>query len=76
MKRTLKEVKSYIQLMKKEGVLSLKVEGLELQVAQASFIHEDTKEEVKEENKAIETYEPTDEEILFWSAPSLPNEAN
>lgn len=69
MKRTLKEVKSFINLMKKEGVLSLKVEGLELSIAPQSFIQKEMP--AAEEQVHGQFPEPTEEELLYWSSPGV-----
>jgi len=73
MKRTLKDVKAHINLMKKEGVLTLKVEGLELELAPFAFTKDEKEPQPEQQTQIFEA--PSEEEILFWSSPGI-GEAN
>ena len=66
---TPKEIKSFIKLMQKEGVVKLRLPELELELAPHAFIDSSISEAplVEEKIETENTY--TDEEILFWSSP-------
>lgn len=56
--------------MRKEGVLSLKMEGIELNLAQAAILPDEHKDSPTDTEPAQPTQpQYTDMDVLFWSAP-------
>jgi hypothetical protein len=64
-----KNIKNLIKLMKKEGVLFLKLPEIELTLAPQAISNQ-TRKKVTEED-SVSTPQYTPEEIMMWSVPGL-----
>lgn len=72
----LKKIKKLTAFMKKQGVLSLKLPDLELNLAPAAVFHKETNSLPQaDESEANALPQFSEEEALFWSSPGIQPES-
>ncbi len=65
------KARKLVNFMRKNGVLALKLEGMELQIAQSALIsRKRTRYAADPEEAKPKQSEATEEEALYWSAPN------
>jgi hypothetical protein len=73
MDQDLKKLRKLVKFMQKEGVLTLKMSEIELQLSQAAILPLETAPDAPSPSAdAPQDPEYTEEELLFWSSPGLP----
>lgn len=70
MQLDIKKLKKITRFMRKEGVLVLKTPEIELQISPSKLFHVERKQKLNQSaaTETVETQQPTEEELLFYSS--------